>query len=80
MIIAEVQTGNFQFIALAADEDDAWRMLLQAWRTHSRRDYPGAAPRMMRDMLHDGTVNFTPIEVGTVLRDGEVIHPGSPRG
>lgn len=72
MILAEVDTGHFQFQALAANEDDAYRMLLQAWRRHLK-DYPDAERTMMRDLLRDEEVNFTKIEVGTVLRDGETI-------
>jgi len=68
MILATVNTGNFEFVAVAATEDDAIRFLLQGWRDHCA-DYYEADRNLMRDLIRGGEINIATVEHGTVLRD-----------
>lgn len=67
MILAEMDTGSFHFVALAIDEAHARRLLTRAWNRHAREF---GASWSAADVMEGA--NFHPIEVGTVLRDGDV--------
>lgn len=68
MILAELDTRSFHFVALANDEAHARRMLTRAWNRHAREF---GASLSTADVLEDA--NFYPIEIGNVLRDGNPI-------
>ena len=68
MILATFSSAHFDFVALAETEAEAADALLLAWTRHVEQT--GAEPCMMAEAIDDGDVNFTPIHVGAVLRDG----------
>lgn len=70
MVLATVNTGHFQFTALGADKEECDVLLLAAWRKHCRQ-VPHADALLMREIVADGEVNYSSIERGSVLRDGE---------
>ena len=71
MILATFSTAHFDFTALAETEAEAGDLLLLGWAHHV--DQTGADSEMMAQAIADGDVNFTPIHVGAVLRDGSPI-------
>lgn len=72
MILARVNTPHYTFEALASDEDEARRLLLQAWEKHCAQN-PRAYPPFMSELVDGGEINFAEIELGQVLRDGSRI-------
>ena len=73
MVIARVDTGRFEFVALGEDEKHARLILRRAWRKH-RSEYRYAEARMMDTMLADGEVTFIPVPgPGVALRDSEIL-------
>lgn len=72
MFIASVNTGHYDWTALAETEKDVEAALLKAWARHCAQ-VPGVYRYLMRELIEDGEVNIHPIESGTVLRDGREI-------
>lgn len=72
MILASIDTTNYRFEALASDEEEARRLLFEAWRNHCAQNLR-ADPFFMIKQAQDGDINFFEIEVGQVLRDGDRI-------
>lgn len=70
MILATVSTRNFDWTVVAPDEDAADAYLLNGYDKHVKQ-YPGADPDLMREMVEEGEVNYVELVVGRVLRDGE---------
>jgi hypothetical protein len=71
MVLATVDTGKFYFTMLAETESAAIDGLLAAWRRHCTET--GAHRDYMAALIGSESVDFTPISVGEVLRDGSVI-------
>lgn len=72
MILATVDTGSYSWTALGETEGDAVASLTVAFAKHCEQ-VPEATLSRMLEFLFDGSVNFYPIEAGTVLRDGSPI-------
>lgn len=71
MVIATVNTGHFEFLAVGVDKGDAQRALLRAWKRH-RQDYTSADPGYMRECIMGGEVTWHEgVEIGGATRDGE---------
>jgi hypothetical protein len=66
MILATLDTSNFNFVALGRDQAHAEQIMRRAWNAH-RRDY--GRDVWTYDEISD-SVNFAEISVGTALRDG----------
>ena len=77
MIIAHMDTGHFEFVALGETEDGARKAILKGWRKH-RKAYtrPGD-----RDCYLTPTaevedyygIGFTELKAGECARDGSLI-------
>lgn len=72
MILARVDTTYYRFEALAPDEEEASRLMFEAWRNHCAEN-PRADPFFMIKQAQNEDINFFEIEIGQVLRDGERI-------
>lgn len=72
MILATISTRHYEFVALGYTEGLALDALMLAWARHCD-SVPGADPSLMAEAIEDGDVNLTPIDPGTVLRDGSPI-------
>lgn len=75
MILAEVNTGRFQFVALGTTEEDAIEALRAGYARHADQSDGQADPALFAEMLEYGEVVCTPIEVGGCLRDGQPLTP-----
>jgi hypothetical protein len=69
MILASFETPSCSFQTLATTKDAAYRQLEGAWRKHSQQS--GADPGYLKEYKDD--VHYVAVEVGTVLRDGELM-------
>lgn len=72
VVIATVETRNFDWMAVASTETAARELLLEAWVRHCEQ-YIGASPTFMAQLIEDGEVTFRWVRAGMVLRDGEVV-------
>jgi hypothetical protein len=71
VILAEFETPSFTFHALAGSEAEARKILASAWKVHAKDT---GADRNYLEENEDG-INFSEIEPGVVLRDGDRIFP-----
>lgn len=78
LVLATVDTGSFQWVALGATREECEQALLTAYRRHVRRT-PGADSRLMLELIAGGDVTFSPIAIGQALRDGSPVAPGPRR-
>jgi hypothetical protein len=72
MILATVNTGSMDWIALAHHGAAAQAALVAAYARHCATDTL-ADPALMAELVTGGDVNLYAIEPGMVLRDGSVI-------
>lgn len=71
-VMAEFETPHFGFMAFGADEDEARKLLEQAWKVHAANT--GGDPGYLKE--HEDGINYTEIKLGVVLRDGFEIQLG----
>jgi uncharacterized protein YifE (UPF0438 family) len=67
LYVAELETRNFHFLAVAKTEERARAEMRRAWKRHMRQT--GAA---MTWPEVSGDVNVRALPAGRVLRDGQV--------
>lgn len=72
IVIATVQTRNFDWLAVASRQSEAEAILLDAWDRHCEQ-YQGADGMLMTRLINEGEVTFRYVRTGMVLRDGEVL-------
>lgn len=68
MVLAQMETTKFDFVALGANREEARTALYRAWAEHCS-NWPGADPSL--DLEEYWGVRYAEIEVGQALRDSE---------
>lgn len=73
MVIAKVDTGRFEFVAIGEDRAHAILILQRAWKKH-RSEYGYAEANFMDIMIADQEVDFITVPgPGVALRDSEIL-------
>jgi hypothetical protein len=76
-IIATVDTGGFDWMALGTTRQEANVALHNAYADHARQT-PGAEPGLMLELINEGEVNYHECRLGQALRDGSPVPRSRP--
>lgn len=71
-IIATVDTGSFEWMALGASPQECNVALTNAYAGHCAK-MPDADPDLMRELVMAHEINYAEIQMGQALRDGSPV-------
>lgn len=69
IIIATVDTRNFDFLVVGESEEECNELLLAAWRVHCNQW--DADPDYMQTFIDEKCVDYAYSPIGSAFRDGE---------
>jgi hypothetical protein len=76
-VIATVDTGRFEWMALGESRQECNVALHNAYADHARQT-PDADAGLMLELINEGEINYHEIRLGEALRDGSRVPPSRP--